>query len=263
MSGYVFQPKTITLVANVAQSIVWGIPEFYQHYGKGIIDTEVSVRFKVQNNTSNVIYLSLSYQTLEYSVPLQERQALAGVQAGQFVELSKATVPAIGKLQHQIQSITLTVIGAAAGSVQVSLVIDRLDELAASGGTGDLIGSSTIITDGYVSIAQFGNQVCNAASNNTIVDYTVPAGKRFYLDYISGSIPPVGAYPNVVTWTLYMPSPTIMFLTGNQCEIVHAFVPVQSLNYVFTAGNRIHVDVFNGSTAAIVAAASLFGREIF
>lgn len=261
-NGYTFEPKTVTLVANTAQTITWSTPEFYKHLVEAPIMRPVSVRFKVTNNTTNVVYLSLSYETLDYSVPLQERKSLAGVAASTTLELSKATVPAIGALLSGIQSISISLIGAVAGTVSVVLVIDRLDELTASGNMS-AIGQDSPTTDGYLQVSQFSNQICNASSNNTLVDYTVPAGKRFYLDYVAGSIPPVGSFSGVVTWTLYMPDPTIMYIAYNQLENDFSFVAVQAMPFIFSAGQRIHVDAFNGHVSALIVAASLFGREVF
>jgi len=260
----IFEPRSVVLVANTAQTITWSVNDFAKYWsgGDGVIYGNVSVRFRVQNATPNVVFLALNYNTRYGNIPFNERKNIASVTANTTVELSKATVPTIGALKDAIQLIQLTLIGAQAGTVTVTLIISDTDELSAS--ASPLDNSASASADlGYLTINQVANQVCNAGTNNTLIAYTVPAGKRFILDLLTGYLEPTPSFPELLQWSAYLPSPSISIYYTSLDTEGNSFTALQNSGYIFTGGDTIQVDVFNSDTTAHLARAFMIGREVF
>jgi hypothetical protein len=265
MAERVFEPKTVVLVANVAQSITWGVADFFKFWGDGIVYGNVSVRIRVENTAANAVLLSLNYKTRYAVIPFNERKNIASVVANATIELSKATVPTIGALKDAIESITLTLICGVAGTVRVTLIISDTDELAASGGNALEDGSSAAsLESGYIVVGgSAGGSFVPGVTSATM--YTVPAGKRFVLDTYALNIEPSPSYPGLVqviarVFVAAINSDVYVYSRDDQYVTL---LPFQGITTPLESGDSVRYIVTNSDATNHTVLFNFMGREIF
>lgn len=180
-----FAPKTILLNANVQSLVTWSYPEFSLHTSGAILQTPISVTLSVQNNTNQVVYVGVSYETLENLFDIAERKAVAAVPASATLRISAQTVPALASLPPNIKKITVTLISQAAGNVTTILTIDSpIDNPAGMA----FVGPDERTQQDYLvrNLRFIGTLAAGVTDTQT---YTVPAGKRAKVTGFFASIP--------------------------------------------------------------------------
>jgi hypothetical protein len=257
-----FPTKTLVLAANTQGTMSWGPTDFGPRFNESIIKKNVSIRFTCTNSGVSSVNVGMRYDTITKTYQVAERQTLFVIPAGKSIEITPATKPALGFLNDWILAIYLDMISASAANVQVAMIIDD-EPPTLTADPGELIGLDQRLNSDYLTVNMPANQICNGGTNSTLVNYTVPSGKRFILDLLTGYIPPTPSFPELITWTAYLPVPNLSVFHTSFTEIGNSFIALQNSGYIFSAGEQIKVDAFNADTTAYTVAAFMIGREIY
>ncbi len=257
-----FPIKTLVLAANTAGTMSWGATDIGPRFSESIIKRNVSIRFTCSNSGVSSVNVGMRYDTITKTYQVAERQTLFVIPAGKSIEITPATKPALGFLNDWIINIYLDMISASAATVTISMIVDD-EPPTLTADPGELIGLDQRLNVDYLTINQVANQICNAGTNNNLISYTVPTGKRFQLDLLSGYIPPTPSFPELITWSALLPSPGISIYHTSFTEIGNSFIALQNSGYIFNAGDIISVDVFNADTTAYAVRAFMIGRELY
>lgn len=257
-----FPAKNAVLVANTANTISWTAADFTPRFYESIIKRRVSARFTCTTTTPNSVNVGVKYTTLSKDYQIAERQTLFIIPPNSSVEITPATIPALGLLYENIVSITANLISAGAGTVTISLIIDD-EPPPLTTDPGEKIGLDAKFNLDYLTQNTVVNANILAGTTQTLFTYTVPAGKRFILDLLTGYMPPTPSYPEYLEWRAYLPFPSLTMVYKSKTDEGYTFIALQNSGYIFNAGDLLQVDVVNFDTTAYFVRSFMLGREIF
>lgn len=176
-----FAQKTATLIANTQSIVQWGAAEFSSTLGQdqAVPNFPFSVSFQIANNTPQVLYVGVSYQTRYNSYNLADRRAIAAIPANSTLNITPPSVPGLASIGPDVTDITMTLISAAAGDVTVLLIVDEPQSTNA-GGTQSFFGlDQRSILDYTLIPLRVSNSI--AGGGNISTGYTVNANKRLFV----------------------------------------------------------------------------------
>lgn len=259
------QQKQIALVANSTVSLTWAGADFQRAFPESIIRKQIALRLTCfSTSVQNGVFVGVSYTTLTKTYQLAERLTIGTIPAGGSVELTAASIPALGRLFENIISITVTLTAPVTGTVTVIPIID--DEpppLAAD--LGERIGLDAGIVENAIIIANNGTgNITSGSLGVTNTWYTVPAGKRFYIDTIFVAIGPTASFPADMTVSVIVRIngvDTTIALHSNSETVSETFIPPVSTALI--GGDRIQTFIDNVSGSTVTYWFSLIGREVF
>jgi hypothetical protein len=185
----IFAPKTATLVANVQNTLVWSGTDFQKSVGYAQPEKPISMTFSVQNNTAQVCYIAISYQTRDVTYNINDRRSIAGIPANTTMRISSNSAAELASLGPNLVSVTIYFISAGAGTVVVSAEAFDAGTSPGSVGSGQNIGLDQRSVQDYVIIRVL-NAAALAGGASQFRSYTVPAGKRADIELFSARIDP-------------------------------------------------------------------------
>lgn len=249
------QQQSITLVANVAQDIVWTGAHFTASVGHAVIRKPFYAAVEVQNTTAQVCYVTMRYQTEIGAVAVLGGARIGSIGAGQT-----ATIPIQTQIGPDVQSITVSVQSQAAGVVRVSLVLDE----RAPAKTGELIGPSEIQAQDYIPIQFFGSPT-NILPNGTVMFlYTVPAGKRAIVDVYSAYLFPVpNRYAAYSVLAQFGPANLDLIVSLPDMTARSAFTNLVYLRPGDSIAITWFIDADYATSTPVLGRVTMRGRELF
>lgn len=255
--------KAVTLVNDVQSTLVWSGAEFGITLGQDntVIKRNVSIAFQVQNNTSQVVYIGLRYETRQMSYNLSQSTAIAAVKANQSVFIDYKSVPALSNIGPDLVSITMTLLSAASGSVLVSLGFDA-PIMGIGGGDNALIGPSNRLIADYIPYNSF--QGFTIAAGAIIIGtalYTTPAGKRGHVRQINMYIDPIGSFPSVAGISLRLLNSGTIYTLANLTDARNQIIV--ATDFWIESGDQLLYDSSNGGGSAVLGFVSAYIEETF
>jgi len=258
----IFPPKTTVLAANVENTLVWSGADFQQSLGYAQPEKPISMAFSVQNLTSQVCYVAISYQTRDVTYQINNRRSIAGIRANTTIRLASNLAPELASLGPNLVSVTLYLISAAAGNVIVSAEgFEGVDRFGVASGGGENVGLDQRAVLDYILIFLADGQ--NVPPITAITStYIVPVGKRSDVVSINADIDPTPAgykdahiavsnSPNTFKWVLW----------SQQFVAVNAF---QSNLGSLQAGDVLSLSLINSNASvARQMNASIMIKEYF
>lgn len=249
----------------MTQSLVWSGNDFITAFAQSIIKKTVALRFTCSNTGVNSVNVGVRYQTLNKSYQVAERQTLFVIPPNGSVEITPASKPWLGLLDPNIISITVDLTAASASTVSVSLTIDD-EPPPLSSDPGQFIGLDTRLNDDYIPFA-FNSFTGIAIGVNVFNILTVPAGsatKRFFLDFITFTLPPTPVNPGLVQLTLTIAiggMGTVTRYFSKQYDYYSDIFP--QISTPMQTGDTIVATATNNSGVAKEFFLTVFGRETF
>lgn len=185
----IFPVRTTVLVANVQNTVVWTGSDFQSALGYAQPEKPISMAFSVQNNTTQVCYVAISYQTRNLTYVINNRRSIVGIPANSALRIASNLAPELASLGPDLVSVTLYLISAAAGNVLTSAEAFEGVNTFGVGGGGQNIGLDQRSVLDYVPkyLQLFANLT---GGQQNIQSYLVPAGKRADVISIFGLLPP-------------------------------------------------------------------------
>jgi len=260
---HIFPPKTIALVANTAVTISWLASDIARQFPESIIKKSVAIRFSCSTTAGNAVYCGVRYSTLTKDYQVAERKTLFVIPPNGSTEVTPSSKPALGLLNTDIVSISLDLTAPVTGNVTVSLIIDD-DPPPLSSDPGELIGLDAQLTQDYIMRVEQG--AFNALGSATIATYTVPAGKRFFLDTVYINAGPTPSFPGDLVVTLniiYLVLGTFPYILYSESERWNTMI-LGPFDTPIPTGSTIRIDVVNNNPAnPYIANGNFSGREVF
>lgn len=261
---HIFPAKTVAHVLNTTVTLSWGAVDIAQRFPESIIKVPVAMRLSCSTTATQAVYVGIRYETATKSYRVAERQTVSLIPPNGSVEITPASVAALGLLNEWITSITVELTSASIGNSTVTLIIDD-DPPPLSNDPGDRFGLDASLTDDALIISNFGSAtLASGTFNNTTLWYQVPAGKRFYIDLLAINIGPTGSYPADFQVSLAIDINainTLVVLFSETERYTQTFLP--PISTALVAGDRIRTIVDNFSASNVNWRFSLIGREVF
>lgn len=186
----IFPVKTVALTANVQNTLVWNGVDFQKSLGYAQPEQPISMTFSVQNNTVQVCYVAISYQTRDVTYNINDRRSIAGIPANTTMRISSNSAAELAALGPNLVSVTFYLISAASGNVLVTA--EGFDKVVSPGsvGSGQNIGLDQRSILDYIQLRLYADAVVPGAGTNFGGTYTVPEGKRVEIVSFTAQIDP-------------------------------------------------------------------------
>lgn len=258
--------KSVTLVANVSNTLVWSSGDFQNALGSGsaTVPFPFALELSVTNNTAQVVYLSVAYTTDVRSVALVGGRPVGAVPALTSATIGPRNSAELGFFDKNVQNITVTLVSAADGTVTISPVL-RQPGSAGGGGAGGYIGGSDRSAQDYTIIPFCEIGYTTGPGFFTPVDsYTVPTGKRAFLENLYASIDPTPSYPGTMELIFGIaPSGIQIKLKSEMNTSAQLVIPTRF--YEMNAGDTLIASVANndGGTQSYELRYSVTIKEVF
>lgn len=265
MSEKALQQQTTALVANSTVSLTWTGNDFQRAFSESVIKKPIALRLTASTTAvGNGVFIGVSYTTLSKTYQLAERLTIGTIPAGGSVELTAASIPAMGRLFQDIVSITITFTSPVGGNVSATLIVDD-DPPPLSADLGERVGLDAAVSENAVIISAFGNPfIPSGTIGNALLWYTVPVGKRLYIDLLSVSIEATGSYPadgRVLLQLTIAGVPCYVYLFSETERWPTTFLP--PIAAALVEGDSISTLEYNYSATGIYYSFSFIGREVF
>lgn len=186
----IFPVKSIPMVANAQNTRTWSGVDFQKSLGYAQPEKPISMAFSVNNKTAQVCYVAISYQTRDITYAINNRRSIAGVPANTTLKLDSRLAPELASLGPNLVSVTLYVISAAGGDVDVVAEAFEATNTFGVAGGGQNIGLDQRAALDYVQVRLYADAVVPGANTIFGVNYTVPLGKRAEIISFTAQIDP-------------------------------------------------------------------------
>ncbi len=236
-----FAPKTVTLTSNTANAIVWGSDDFTRHLGSAKILSECSVNLKVVSTCNQAVYIGLSYIT--DTITTNAGAFATTVAKNASLTLSAKTIQQLAVLPENIRSLTLSLITVGSGTVTVSLEVNAPERAVTP---QQFIGGTVQAADDYLRIFRWAQAVCGPSNPTGLINpagfaYTVPAGKRAFVEKLTIEINPLPVQSGGVNIYILLnddPAQQVEWVSSNMYEVQRYVAPTRSL--VLNEGDRLY-----------------------
>lgn len=262
---HILPPKVAAQVVNTTVTLTWGAVEFGRAFSESIIKYPVAMRLSCSTTATQAVYIGVRYSTATKDYRVAERKTIAQIPANGSVEITPSGVAALGLLHEYITSITVELTAASTGSTTVTLIIDD-EPPPLSNDAGEFRGLDAVSANDYISI--YGSDILTLVGGGVASTtlYTVPAQKRFMLDFVYLSVQITPSYPE-----LYICNLAIINLALNDVFSFYARSDIENgvtvkesaFPMVFPAGYAVVSRQTNFDTTMHTGTVLFCGREIF
>lgn len=264
MAEKLLATKTINLAANTLGTLTWTGNDFLKALPESVIKQRIAVRFSCSTTSTHPVNAGVRYTALNKQYLVAERKTLFVIPASGSVEITPASKPALSYFADWIQSIDLDLTSPVACAVTAVLGIEDAPELSAD--PGPYAGLDVGLVQDYIPIKLFGSSAIAGGAN--VVNYTVPAGKRFFIDYAGWDCPPSPANPGRYQMSIqltYSGGPPIFILRQSRTDRFFAENILTNFNMPMLQGDNILMRVTNdiAITGGFTVSGTLIGREVF
>jgi hypothetical protein len=262
---HIFPPQTVALGANVQSTIVWNSADIARLFPESIIRKPVSLRFSCITTSANAVNCGVRYSTLTKEYLLAERKTLFIIPPNTSTEITPASKPALGLLEPDITSFSLDLVTPTGGGSATVILVVNDEPPPLSSEAGELIGLDARFSEDYILIRVGDSRAVNGGATQSFTLYTVPAGKRFYLDYFYVIVPATPSFPDTcyVQVNMSISGGTISIPTFSRVDRSNALFVLQNFTLPFGAGDFINVSDVNTDTTIATFVCALVGREVY
>lgn len=264
MSEKALQQKSTALIVNGTVTLTWSGADFQQAFFESIIKKPIALRLSASTTAvGNGVFIGVSYITQSKVYQLAERLTIGTIPAQGSVELTAASIPAMGRLFENIVSITVSFTSPIGGTVTATPIIDD-EPPPLSADLGERIGLDAAVAVNNIPVTAFISTTVLSGVNTGLVPlYTVPASKRFYSSLIYISIGPTPSYPGDFLLEIFQTiNYNIPFRFKSKMDCFNEMF-VQSITIPLLAGDMVAYRGTNSSASGVAISIVLIGSEVF